>query len=82
MPPAHRRFLERVEAMPDVRGVATAARYNAALERVARFREIHLGWARRYVDERVADPRGTGGTPFMMWLGQLLEETRAHALRD
>ena len=80
MPPAHRRFLERVEAMPDVRAVASADRFNAVLERIARFREVHLGWARQYVDERVEDPRGTGGTPFMRWLGQLLDETRSHML--
>src|SRR5699024_8829951 len=39
MPPAHRWLLERVEGMPDFRSVASADRFNAVLERVARFRE-------------------------------------------
>jgi indoleamine 2,3-dioxygenase len=25
----------------------------------------------------VKDPRGTGGTPYMQWLKQLIDETRA-----
>jgi hypothetical protein len=25
----------------------------------------------------VADPRGTGGTPYMTWLKQLIDETRS-----
>ena len=30
----------------------------------------HLGLAREYVARWVDDPRGTGGTPFLEWLGQ------------
>lgn len=82
MPPTHRAFVERVEGMPDVRPVATPERFDAALGRVARFREIHHEWARRYVNDRVADPRGTGGTPFMEWLGRLLDETRDYHAAD
>jgi hypothetical protein len=35
-------------------------------------------WAEDYINKRVADPRGTGGTPYMQWLRQLIAETRAH----
>jgi indoleamine 2,3-dioxygenase len=28
----------------------------------------------------VTDPRGTGGTPYMQWLAQLIAETRAHKI--
>lgn len=76
MPAPHRRLLAEIEALPSVRTVADPAAYNAVLDALAEFREVHLGWARQYVDRWVDDPRGTGGTPFMHWLTQLIEETR------
>ncbi len=76
MPAPHRRLLHEIEAMPSVRGVADPAAYNAVLDALAEFREVHLGWARQYVDRWVDDPRGTGGTPFMRWLSQIIDETR------
>ena len=39
------------------------------------------GWAEEYINRRVADPRGTGGTPYMQWLGQLIAETRCIKFR-
>jgi indoleamine 2,3-dioxygenase len=78
MPKAHRALLERVEAMPPVRGLADKALFNEALEALAAFRETHLGFARDYIARWVEDPRGTGGTPYLEWLGQLISETRAH----
>ena len=50
------------------------------LEAIATFREIHFGWADLYIHRRVDDPRGTGGTPYLQWLGQLIDETRAHKI--
>ena len=47
------------------------------LEAMATFREVHYGWAEEYINKRTSDPRGTGGTPYMQWLQQLIEETRA-----
>jgi len=44
---------------------------------MAEFRTVHYGWAQEYINSRTDDPRGTGGTPFMKWLDQLIEETRA-----
>jgi indoleamine 2,3-dioxygenase len=35
----------------------------------------------RYIAAHERDPRGTGGTPYMNWLSQLIDETRAHKLR-
>jgi indoleamine 2,3-dioxygenase len=54
--------------------------YNELLEAIATFREVHFGWAFEYIHKRVEDPRGTGGTPFMQWLKQLIEETRGHKI--
>jgi indoleamine 2,3-dioxygenase len=80
MPAEHRAFLERVEAMPTIRGVADKAVFNETLEALATFRETHLEFAKRYIAQWVADPRGTGGTPYLEWLAQLVAETRAHKI--
>lgn len=78
MPREHRELIGRIAAMPSVREVSSRDAFNAAMEAIAQFREVHFGWAKHYIDERVADPRGTGGTPYMMWLAQLIRETRDH----
>jgi indoleamine 2,3-dioxygenase len=80
MPAEHRALLEEIAAMPDPRPFAQTDEYNTVLEEMARFREIHFGWADLYIHQRVADPRGTGGTPYRQWLQQLVDETRAHMM--
>ena len=80
MPQSHRQLLERLDRAPDPRPLAEPAAFNAAMEAIAEFRSVHHGWARQYIAERVDDPRGTGGTPFMSWLQQLIDETLAHRL--
>jgi indoleamine 2,3-dioxygenase len=77
MPFEHRSVIERVEAMPAVRGRASRQPFNAILEAVAEFRSIHYGWAHEYINRWTSDPRGTGGTPYMQWLDQLIHETRS-----
>ena len=49
-------------------------------EALATFRETHLGFAHQYIARWMPDPRGTGGTPYQHWLGQLIAETRAHKI--
>ena len=80
MPRVHRELIEQVERLPDPRGRVETAPYNEALEAIAAFRETHLEFARRYIAAHVRDPRGTGGTPYLEWLGQLIDETRAHTI--
>jgi indoleamine 2,3-dioxygenase len=80
MPAEHRRLIEEVEAMPSLRKAAEREPYNEVLEAMATFREVHHGWAHEYINKWVDDPRGTGGTPYMSWLAQLIEETRAHKI--
>jgi indoleamine 2,3-dioxygenase len=80
MPAEHRRLIERVAAMPNIRDVAGKEPYNSILDEIADFRGIHYGWAQEYINRRTDDPRGTGGTPYMQWLAQLIDETRAHKL--
>jgi indoleamine 2,3-dioxygenase len=76
MPREHRAVIEEVERMPSVRPLADKTVFNDVLEAMATFREVHFGWAQEYIQRHVADPRGTGGTPYMQWLAQLVEETR------
>ena len=64
--------------MPSVRDIADPAAFNDVLEAMATFREIHYKWAQEYINRWVEDPRGTGGTPYMTWLKQLIDETRDH----
>jgi indoleamine 2,3-dioxygenase len=77
MPFEHRTLIERVEAMPAIRGLACKEPFNAILEAIAEFRSIHYGWAQEYINRWTSDPRGTGGTPYMQWLDQLIHETRS-----
>jgi len=80
MPAEHRALIDEIEAMPSARNLAEKQAFNEVLEAMAVFREVHIGWALEYIQRRVDDPRGTGGTPYMQWLAQLIAETRAHKL--
>ncbi len=77
MPREHRAVIEEIERMPSVRHRTNAQVFNGVLAALAEFREIHFGWAEQYINRWVDDPRGTGGTPYMQWLRQLIDETRA-----
>jgi indoleamine 2,3-dioxygenase len=77
MPAEHRRVIESVQAMPGIRDAADKYAFNAVLDAMAEFRSIHYGWAHEYINRWTVDPRGTGGTPYMQWLQQLIDETRA-----
>jgi indoleamine 2,3-dioxygenase len=77
MPAKHRTLIAAVEAMPSIRAMATKQNHNAVLEAMAEFRSVHYGWAQEYINRWTDDPRGTGGTPYMQWLKQLIDETLA-----
>ncbi|MCS7272605.1 MAG: indoleamine 2,3-dioxygenase [Fimbriimonadales bacterium] len=91
MPPAHRRFLEAVEARSQVRPMVLSSSsaalrdaYNACIEGIYRFRALHLEYAAQYIYKQQAkDPKnprrvGTGGTPFMRYLKKHRDESIAH----
>jgi indoleamine 2,3-dioxygenase len=80
MPAAHRQLIADVEALPSPRDLSDADAFNDVLDAMATFRETHFRWAQEYINKWVDDPRGTGGTPYMLWLQQLIDETRSYKL--
>jgi indoleamine 2,3-dioxygenase len=78
MPAEHRAVIAEIEAIPDFRDLADATPFNAVLDAMAEFREVHFGWAQEYINKYTEDPRGTGGTTYMHWLQQLIAETKGH----
>ncbi len=78
MPQRDRQFIEWLETLPDFREQVSADAFNAVLESLAEFRQVHYGWAQEYIYRRTDDQLGTGGTPYMQWLKQLIEETLAY----
>ncbi|WP_281803140.1 hypothetical protein [Methylocystis echinoides] len=80
MPAEHRTLIKEVAALPDIGAPAYREVFNAILDAMASFRRVHYGWAEDYINRRTDDPRGTGGTPYMRWLQQLLTETEARRL--
>ena len=77
VPARYRCLLPETERLPPLSKLASSDSFNAIQDAMAAFREVHYGWAGEYVYQRVEDPRGTGGTPYMTWLKQLMDETKA-----
>jgi indoleamine 2,3-dioxygenase len=97
MPPRHRAFVAALEQRVDehqqplLYGFVHARRhknprlwkaYCACVDLLGQFREIHVGYAERYIfrqhQAHASNPTtvGTGGTPFMTYLTKHLEETK------
>jgi indoleamine 2,3-dioxygenase len=87
MPRQHRAFIQSVTTSA-VRDAVLAHRrenalkeaYNTCVEQLLIFRKTHLHYAKVYIFDKVANPVGTGGTPFMDWLAQLQAETESHLI--
>lgn len=91
MPPDHRIFLENVENNSKLRPFVIkhaqlVEHYNACIDLLYRFRHTHLNYAASYIEKQtqssVANPThiGTGGTPFMAYLREHIEETKQHRI--
>jgi indoleamine 2,3-dioxygenase len=97
MPPPHRTFLQTLEKATDdlgrpvlagyvrdrkVRTPDLWASYCTCVDLLAKFREIHIGYADSYIHRQhqshESNPTavGTGGTPFMQYLQKHLDETK------
>lgn len=92
MPKEHRVFVKDLEVL-NVSGQAGTIRavserskdcaelYNSCLEELLAFRTKHLEFAINYIQKRVDNPLGTGGTPFIPWLTQLRDETESRYIK-
>lgn len=81
MPLSHHFLLEKIEAMPNIKNLASPVLFNHVLEAMAQFREQHYQWAMQYIADKTEDPQGTGGTPYQQWLQQLIVETRQYKVK-
>jgi indoleamine 2,3-dioxygenase len=78
MPPPHRQFIHEMVSVRDfvaARGGELAELYNDCLRELIAFRSRHFEYAVNYIEKKVENPLGTGGTPYVPWLLQLIEET-------
>ncbi|MBV8820233.1 MAG: hypothetical protein JO022_17865 [Acidobacteriaceae bacterium] len=88
MPPAHREFIESLEARGSVRPfveqcgrASLTSAYQACRQGLHDFRALHLEYAGAYIHRQAqTDPKnphavGTGGTPFMQYLKKHRDET-------
>jgi len=84
MPKPHREFIAEMKhtcirefVSANVHNSVLAEAYNECLRQVLAFRKLHLHYATIYIANKVLNPVGTGGTIFMDWLSQLVQETEA-----
>ena len=93
MPLQHRTFLETLEKTSAVRTAVLNSKekqlgnaYNECIELIMRFRKTHLHYAAQYIQKQsqvsIANPTqvGTGGTPFMAYLREHLQETESYRI--
>lgn len=80
MPVTHRNWLDTITEGKNFRDYALKLdlkeQYNLCVERLFDFRNKHLEYAVNYIQKKVADPKGTGGTPYIKWLSDLVNETK------
>jgi len=84
MPAPHRDFIRSQVSVRDFAGQSGDARvkdrYNACVSELLAFRTRHFEYAVNYIEKKVDNPIATGGTPYIPWLRQLIEETKAFML--
>lgn len=93
MPVQDRAFIETVERGPALRAYVAAHKgtkpwlcdaYNACLEKLQQFRQLHIEYAALYIIKPAQGAKqgevGTGGTPFTVYLKKHIQETQNHLL--
>jgi indoleamine 2,3-dioxygenase len=90
MPRPHREFIRDqisvrdyvVRVSSDAKGQGPRAKqlYNECIMQLVAFRSRHFEYAVNYIEKKVTNPIATGGTPYIPWLHQLIEETKEYYL--
>jgi indoleamine 2,3-dioxygenase len=88
MPSTHREYLVNLENNGGIRDFIIQNQddkclknlYNSCVGQLFEFRRQHLSYAVEYIFNKVPDPKGTGGTPYINWLSQLAKETESFYL--
>jgi indoleamine 2,3-dioxygenase len=75
-----REFVERKSAAGDGQGRRLRDVYNECLQQLVAFRSRHFEYAVNYIEKKVANPIATGGTPYIPWLHQMIDETKEYFL--
>lgn len=88
MPVSHQQFITSIDdkrlrayimgEMAEKENAHLREGYNETLQSLLAFRKMHLRFAASYIANQAPDSLGTGGTDFMPWLQQLIDETQAH----
>ncbi len=80
MPAPHRLFIREQVSVREFVLRCGAGRvkecYNECLNELIAFRSRHFEYAVNYIEKKVDNPIATGGTPYVPWLRQLIEETK------
>ena len=87
MPAPHREFIasqgsvrDQVVTLVGTRGQTLKDLYNSCLSEVIAFRTRHFEYAVSYIQKKVDNPLATGGTPYVPWLRQLIDESKEQYL--
>ena len=83
MPGPHRDFIAGLTSVRDNVATAPASHkqrlqeiYNECVRQLLTFRSRHFDYAVNYIEKKESNPIATGGTPYIPWLRQMIEETR------
>ena len=83
MPRQHRQLIQEQASVRDfviAHKKELRDAYNACITELIAFRSKHFEYAVNYIEKKVDNPIATGGTPYMPWLRQLIEETKEYLL--
>lgn len=84
MPAPHREFILNTVSVRDfvlAHRNLLAEVYNEGLNELIAFRSRHFEYAVNYIERKVDNPIATGGTPYIPWLRQLIEESKEFLLK-
>jgi indoleamine 2,3-dioxygenase len=83
MPAPHRDFIRHQVSVRDFvlkHRKQLGDAYNRCLTELIAFRSRHFEYAVNYIEKKVDNPIATGGTPYIPWLRQLIDETKEFLL--